>query len=184
VGGVVPVGGVVVELEDTPKTVPVTCARVGLLVALRVTARHGSGPVVAMGVGVTTCQAPTPLFAAVLNHSKPVPPPRLQSLIVVEVKPLPAESATSKYSPDEVKEGVLTGSFPYWATVTPPTPVALAVVPALTAEAVPVGLVELPLCELVAALGAAGGVGTVTACGTLVSLKVATVKLPDVAVTV
>jgi hypothetical protein len=111
----------------------------------------------------------------------------LQSLIVVEVKALPAESATSKYSPDEVKEGALTGSDPYWATVRPPTPVPLAVVPALTAEAVPVELDEVALVELVAAVGAAGGVGELGPVGltaTLVSLKLAGVKTPDVAATV
>jgi hypothetical protein len=176
-----------VEVEDTPNTVPVTCAKVGLLVELRVTERHGGGPDVTTGVGVTACHDPAPLFAAGLNHSRPVPPLRLQSLIVAEVKALPEESATSKYAPDEVKEGAVTGSEPYWATVSPPTPVALAVVPALMAEAVPVGLDEVALAELIDAVGAAGATGAgapPTAAGMTVSLKLAGVKLPDVTATV
>jgi hypothetical protein len=181
-GGVVTGGGVEVDTDDTPNTVPVTCARVGLLVVLRVTDRHAGGPVTATGVGVTTCQDPAPLFAAGLNHSRPVPPLRLQTLMVAEVKALLEENATSKYDPDGVKGGAVTGSDPYRATVSPPTPVALAVVPALTAEAVPVGLDDVPLAELVDAVGAAGTTGEGVPpplAATLVSLKLAAVKLPE-----
>ncbi len=40
-----------------------------------------------------------------------------------------------------------------------PTPVPLAVVPALVAVAVPLGLEEVPLAELVEPVGGAGGTG-------------------------
>jgi len=179
--------GAGVEVDDTPNMVPVTCARVGLLVALRVAERHGGVPVVTTGVGVTACQAPAPLFAVGLNHSRPLPPPRLQSLIVAVVNALPAERATSKYAPDEVKGVAITGSDPYWATVSPPTPVALAVVPALTAEAVPVEIEESPLAELIDAVGAAGatgGGGLPLLTATLVSPKLADVKPVEEAMTV
>jgi hypothetical protein len=185
------VGAGVVALDDTPKTVPVTCARVGLLFELRVTERHGVKPVVATGVGVTACQAPEPLCPAGLNHSRPLPPPRLQTLSVTEVKALPAESEASKYFPDEVNEGALTGSDPYWATVSPPTPIALTVVPAFVAVAVPLELDEVPLAEPVEPVGAAGATGATGAGGgalptlaaTLLSAELADVKPADVAVT-
>ena len=82
---------------------------------------------------------------------------------------------------------MLTGSDPYWATVRPPTPAAVAVVPALVAEAVPVGLDELALAELVEPVGAGG----VTGAGApppgwarLVSLKLVAVSPAGVTVTV
>ena len=102
--------GVVIE---TAKTVAVSWAKVGLLLELRTTEAHGGVPDVSRGVGVTACHAPEPAFAVPLNHSKLLPPPRLQSVMVAEVNELPIETATSKYSPAEVKEGVLTGSEPY-----------------------------------------------------------------------
>gem|GEM_PF-5486208 len=56
---------------------------------------------------------------------------------MAEVKELPDDKATSKYSPAEEKVGAPTGSDPYWATVRAPTPAALAVVPSLVQVAVP-----------------------------------------------
>ena len=57
--------------------------------------------------------------------------------MVAEVKELPDDKATSKYSPVDEKVGTPTGSDPYWATVRAPTPVALAVVLSLVQVAVP-----------------------------------------------
>jgi len=107
---------------------------------------------------------------------------------VTEVKALPAESEASKYFPDEINEGALTGSDPYWATVSPPTPVALAVVPALVAVAVPLELDEVPLAEPVEPVGAAGATGAgagalPTLAATLLSAELADVKPADVVVT-
>jgi hypothetical protein len=176
-----------VDVRDTPNTVPVACAKVGLLVELRVAERHAGGPVVATGVGVTACHAPVPLFATGLNHSKPLPPLRLQFVMVTEVKVLPEDSATSKYAPDGVKGGAATGSDPYCAAVSPPTPTALAVVPALTAVAVPVELDEVALAELVEPVGAAGVTGggvPPLLTGRLVSLRLVTATPVGVTVTV
>jgi hypothetical protein len=78
---------------------------------------------------------------------------------VVEEKAFPVDKATSKYSPDEVNEGAMAGSDPYCATVSAPTPVALAVVPTFVAVAVPVEPPDVAFAELVAPEGAAGGVG-------------------------
>lgn len=58
-------------------------------------------------------------------------------MMVAEVKELPDDKATSKYSPVDEKVGAPTGSDPYWATVRAPPPVALAVVPSLVQVAVP-----------------------------------------------
>jgi hypothetical protein len=81
--------------------------------------------------------------------------------MVREVKELPVDRATSKYCPLEVKVGAVTGSVPYCATVSAPTPVPLAVALSLVAVAVPVELDDVPPCELVEPVGAAGGVGAV-----------------------
>jgi hypothetical protein len=94
-----------------------------------------------------------------LNHSKPLPPLRLQSVTVTDENELPVDSATSKYSPVEVNVGATTGSDPYCATVSAPTPAPLAVVPLLVATAVPVELLDVALAELVAPAGGAGAVG-------------------------
>ena len=83
----------------------------------------------------------------------------MQSSTVAEVKELPDDKATSKYSPAEEKVGAPTGSDPYWATVRAPTPAALAVVPSLVQVAVPDELDEEQFCELVEPAGGAGGVG-------------------------
>ena len=83
--------------------------------------------------------------------------------MVVEVKELPEERATSKYSSAEVKLGAPAGLEPYWATVRAPRPVAEAVVLSLVAVAVPVELLEEPLAELVAPAGAVGAVTTLAA---------------------
>ena len=80
-------------------------------------------------------------------------------MTMIEVKELPDDRATSKYSPVDEKVGAPTGSDPYWATVKAPTPVAEAVVPSLVAVAVPVELVDVPLAELVEPAGGGGGVG-------------------------
>ena len=80
-------------------------------------------------------------------------------MMVAEVKELPDDKATSKYSPVEEKVGAPTGSDPYWATVRAPTPVALAVVLSLVQVAVPDELDEEQFCELVEPAGGAGGVG-------------------------
>ena len=143
-----------VSTDDTAKTVPVSWERVGLLLEPRVTDTHGGGPAVSVAAGVTACQAPTPLLAALLNHSNLLPPPRLQFVTVTVENELPVESATSKYSPVEVKVGAPTGSDPYCATVSAPTPEPLAVVPAFVAVAVPPDVLDVPLAELVAPAGA------------------------------
>src|ERR1035437_3905651 len=57
--------------------------------------------------------------------------------MVAEVKELPDDKVTSKYSPADEKVGAPTGSDPYWATVRAPPPVALAVVLSLVQVAVP-----------------------------------------------
>src|ERR1035437_7215490 len=57
--------------------------------------------------------------------------------MVAEVKELPDDKVTSKYSPADEKVGAPTGSDPYWATVRAPPPVALAIVPSLVQVAVP-----------------------------------------------
>jgi hypothetical protein len=57
--------------------------------------------------------------------------------MAAEVKELPDDKATSKYSPVDEKVGAPTGSDPYWATVRAPTPVALAVQLSLVQVAVP-----------------------------------------------
>jgi hypothetical protein len=93
--------------------VPVSWARVGLLLELMVAVAHGGAPLEKMGVGTMGCHAPTPALAAGLNHSKLLPPARLQSVTVREVKELPVDRATSKYCPVEVKVGAATGSDPY-----------------------------------------------------------------------
>jgi hypothetical protein len=69
--------------------------------------------------------------------------------MVALVNELPDERTTSKYSPAEEKLGNPTGSELYCATVSPPIPVADAVVLSLVAVAVPVGLDDVPLAELV-----------------------------------
>jgi len=51
------------------------------------------------------------------------------------------------------------GSDAYWATVSAPIPVALAVVASFVAVAIPVELVEDPLEELSEPTGTAGAVG-------------------------
>ena len=94
---------------------------------------------------MTGSQAPAPPLALGFHHSRLLPPFRLQFFTVVEVKELPVDSATSKYSPDEEKLGAPTGSEEYCATVSAPTPVAEAVVASLVAVAVAVELVEVPL---------------------------------------
>jgi hypothetical protein len=53
----------------------------------------------------------------------------------------------------------MTGSDPYCATVSAPTPVPLAVVPPLVAVAVPPELLDVAFAELVAPSGAAGALG-------------------------
>jgi hypothetical protein len=88
-------------------------------------------------------------------------------VMVRDVKVLPDESATSKYCPVEENVGAATGSDPYWATVSAPTPILLAVVLSLVAVAVPVELDDVPLCELVEPVGAVGAVGGVTVPGTV-----------------
>jgi hypothetical protein len=94
-----------------------------------------------------------------LNHSRLLPPLRLQSVTVTAEKELPVESATSKNSPVEVNVEARTGSDPYCATVSAPTPAPLAVVPPLVAVAVPVELLDVAFAELVAPAGGAGAVG-------------------------
>ena len=84
---------------------PVICAKLGCSVELRSPRGTGGGPVVTTGVAATACQAP--FIATGLNHSKPLPLLSCQSVIVVEVKALPAERAKSKYSPDEVSKAIL-----------------------------------------------------------------------------
>ena len=140
-------------------TVPVSCANVGLLVALRVAVAHGGLPLEKRGACAIGCHAPTPSFAAGLNHSKLLPPARLQSVMVTDVKEFPADRATSKYCPVEEKVGAATGSDPYCATVMAPTPVLLTVALSLLAVAVPVALDDTPPCELVDPFGAGGGTG-------------------------
>jgi len=78
---------------------------------------------------------------------------------VTAEKELPVDSATSKYSPVEVNVVVPTGSDPYCATVSAPTPAPLAVVPPLVAVAVPAEVLDVALAELVAPAGAEGAVG-------------------------
>ena len=138
---------------------PVSWVSVGLLVEFKVAVAHDGEPLAKIGVGVTASHAPTPPLAAGLNHSKLLPPPSEQSVIVREVKALPDDRATSKYWPEEEKVGAETGSDPYWATVSAPTPVLLAVVLSLVAVTVPVELDDVPLWKLVEPAGAAGGVG-------------------------
>ncbi len=145
--------------EDTANTVPVSWVRLGLLLAFRVTDPHGGGPAVNVAAGVTACQAPAPLLAALLNHSKLLPPPKSQSVIVTVENAFPVDRATSKYFPVVVKVAVRAGLDPYCATVSAPWPEPLAVVPELVAVAVPPEVSDLPLAELVAPAGAAGGVG-------------------------
>ena len=94
-------------------TVPVSWASVGLLVELRVAVRTDGEPLAKMGVGVTASHAPAPPLAAGLNHSRLLPPPREQSVMVSEVKALPDDRATSKYWPEDEKVGAVTGSEPY-----------------------------------------------------------------------
>lgn len=119
---------VVVEvLLETANTVPTSWANVGLDEELKVALRHAGepdGPV----TGDTACQA------LPVHHSSPLPAPMLQSSITSWVKVLPGETDTSKYDPVEVNVGEPTGSELYWATVTPPVPVALAVTPPSVAE--------------------------------------------------
>jgi hypothetical protein len=83
----------------------------------------------------------------------------LQSLTVTAENELPDDRATSKYSPAEVNVGATTGSDPYCATVSAPTPAPLAVVPPLVATAVPVEVLDVAFAELVAPAGGAGAVG-------------------------
>ena len=141
-------------VNDTVKTVPVSCPRDGLVEGLRVVVAHAGGPVVRTGAGVTTCQVPV----VGSNHSKLFPPPSSQSVIVMESNELPVDTATSKYWPVDEAGGVLTGFDPYWATVPPPTPTAAAVVPSLAAVAVPEDVVDVPLAELVEPVGGDGAV--------------------------
>ena len=86
-----------VDTKEVAKTVPVSWARVGLLVVLRVAVTHGGVLLEKTGVGTMGSQAPAPPFADGLNHSRLLPPPRLQSVMVREEKELPIDSATSKY---------------------------------------------------------------------------------------
>ena len=163
--------GVGFDTKDVAMTVPVTWARVGLLVELRVAVAHGGEPAEKTGVGVMGSHPPTPPLAAGLNHSRLLPPPRLQSVMVSVVKELPVDSATSKYCPLEVKVGAATGSDPYCATVIAPTPVLLAVALSLLAVAVPVELDDAPPWELTEPVGAGGGVGAVGLGAVTVSTK-------------
>lgn len=86
-----------------------------------------------------------------------LPPFKVQFFTVSEVKVLPEETRTSKYSPLEENVGVPTGSEENWDTVTPPIPVASTVVPSLVAVAVPLWVLDDPLVELVAPVGGGGG---------------------------
>jgi hypothetical protein len=160
------------DTKEVAMTALVIWARVGLLVELRVAVAHGGAPLEKTGVGATGSQAPTPPSAAGLNHSRLLPPPRLQSVRVREVKELPVDRPTSKYWPVEVKVGAATGSDPYCATVMAPTPVLLAVAPSLVAVAVPAELEDAPPWELVEPVGAGGGVGAVALGAVTVSTKV------------
>lgn len=85
-------------------------------------------------------------------------------MIVTEENKFPAETATSKYSPDVVTESAPAGFDPYWATVSAPTPVALAVVPSFVAVAVPVELPDVPFAELTEPAGGIGAVGDIGVC--------------------
>ena len=76
--------------------------------------------------------------------------------------------------------GAATGSEPYCATVSAPTPVALAVALSLVAVAVPVGLDDVPPCELVEPIGAAGGVGAVAPGAVTDSMNVQAPASPSV----
>lgn len=148
------------------KTVPVSSERLGLDEALRVDDTHAGGPGVYAGAGFSGSQAPLPPDAVGFHHARESPPFRLQSFTATALKELPLESTTSKYSPGEEKLGAPTGFEVYCATVSAPTPVADAVVPLLVAIAVLVALDDEALVELVAPVGAGGGVvGTVTGGG-------------------
>jgi len=85
-----------------------------------------------------------------------VAPLRLQSVTVTELKELPAERETSKYSPEAWKLGDGPGFDANWATVSPPTPFPVTVVCTLVAVAEPVGLSETALAELVEPAGGGG----------------------------
>lgn len=67
----------------------------------------------------------------------------------------------SNHSPLEEKVGAPTGSEENWDTRSAPMPVAVAVVPLLLAVAVPDCVVEEPVVELTAPVGAGGGEGAV-----------------------
>jgi hypothetical protein len=94
-----------------------------------------------------------------LFHSKVVAPLRLQSVTMTELKEFPADSDTSKYVPDAAKLGDGPGFDAYWATVSPPIPLPVTVVPSLAAVAEPVALSETSLAELVEPAGAGGATG-------------------------
>ncbi|MFZ0058955.1 MAG: hypothetical protein WAL35_02785 [Acidimicrobiales bacterium] len=82
--GGIPVGGFF-GLPEKPKTVPVSCATVGLVVSASVTVRHAGGPAMRVGPGAptTASHAPAPPSADGSNQRRPVPFPMLQSEIVM-----------------------------------------------------------------------------------------------------
>lgn len=141
---------------ETPKIAPLICANVGLLAKPRFTATHAGEPFAYVGVGTIACHVPAPPAAAWLNHSRPLPPASVQSLMVTEPNELSEAVWTSKYAPDAAKVGEATGSDPNCDTVKAPAPTALTVVPSLVATVLAVGLFDTPECALVAPDGAEG----------------------------
>lgn len=108
---------------------------------------------------LTVSHAPDVGVAFGFHHWSEVPPFRLQSVTDIEVNVLEGETSISKYTGDGEAGGTGTGSEPYSEITTAPSPIALTVVESLTAVAVPVLLVEVPLLELVVPDGGGGGGG-------------------------
>ena len=124
----------------TAKTTAVLSAIGGDEVEVSKVEMHGGGPP-ERACGETTVQV------LPFHHMRPVPPLRLQSVIVREAKLLPDATSTPKYSPAGENVGAPTGSTAYCDTVKDPSPFASTVTPSLPAEALCPELLDVALAE-------------------------------------